>query len=203
MAYPPVLSQISLRLGLSHNGSGYWYRHLTDLERRGVQTIITGVGLAVQPAITWRRRPDVQRVTIWLLGVVAASLLPVIALVLHAVDNNNPLGLVTLLSRGDLLLIGTVVTIGSFADLARSDIPGELNHYKGCLLVICALTAVIQALWYSDLAARAATVSATMHDATGIALGTLVVYLFSIVTSGACIKLSEARIDPVIGGTQS
>ncbi len=145
-----------------------------------------------QPAITWRRRPDVQRVAIWLLGVVAASLLPVIALILHDVDNNDPLDLVTLLSRGDLLLIGTVVTIGSFADLARAETPRGLNHYKGCLLVICALTAVIQALWYSDLAARAG--SGEMHDAVGVALGTLMVYLFSIVTSGACIKLSEARI---------
>ena len=151
-----------------------------------------------RPVYAWRKRPDVQRVTIWLLGVVAASLLPVIALILHDIDNNDPLGLVTLLSRGDLLLIGAVVTIGSFADLARSDTPGELNHYKGCLLVICALTAVVQALWYSDLAARAGSRS-TMHDATGIAWGTFVVYLFSVVTSGACIKLSEAHVESPAG----
>jgi hypothetical protein len=167
---------------------------------------ITGVGLvghSAQPAIAWRRRPDVQRVTIWLLGVVAASLLPVIALILHAIDNNDALDLVSLLSRGDLLLIGTVVTIGSFADLARSDTPVELNHYRGCLLVICALTAVIQALWYSDLAARLGGAHDTLHDATGIALGTLAVYLFSIVTSGACIKLSEARLMPATGEVES
>lgn len=143
-----------------------------------------------------------QRVTIWLLGVVVASLLPVVALILHDIDNNDPLDLPTLLSRGDLLLIGAVVTIGSFADLARSETPRQLNHYKGCLLVICALTAVVQALWYSDLAARASS-GTTMHDAVGIAWGTLVVYLFSVVTSGACIKLSEARIEagPTIEGT--
>jgi len=167
--------------------------------------VITGVGLVAhpaQPAVVCRKRPDVQRVTIWLLGVVAASLLPVLALVLHAIDNSDPLDLVTLLSRGDLLLIGTVVTIGSFADLARSDTPVELNHYKGCLLVICALTAVIQALWYSDLAARATTNSA-MRDAVGIALGTLAVYLFSLMTSGACIRLSEARVESATGGAES
>ena len=155
-----------------------------------------------RPVDAWRKRPDVQRVTIWLLGVVAASLLPVIALILHDIDNNDPLGLVTLLSRGDLLLIGAVVTIGSFADLARADTPGELNHYKGCLLVICALTAVVQALWYSDLAARAGNRS-PMHDAAGIAWGTFIVYLFSIVTSGACIKLSEARIESAAGEAES
>jgi hypothetical protein len=140
-------------------------------------------------------------VTIWLLGVVAASLLPVIALILHEVDNNDPIDLVTLLSRGDLLLIGTVVTIGSFADLARSTTPREFNHYKGCLLVTCALTAVVQALWYSDLAARAN--GASMRDAVGIALGTLLVFIFSIVTSGACIKLSEAHTTTAKGEAES
>ena len=167
---------------------------------------ITGVGLVGQTAqsvVAWRSRPDVQRVTIWLLGVVAASLLPVIALILHEIDNNDPLDLVMLLSRGDLLLIGTVVTIGSFADLARTETPTQLNHYKGCLLVICALTAVIQALWYSDLAARTSVVSGTLHGAMGIALGTLAVYLFSVVTSGACIKLSEAKRVSAAGGGES
>jgi hypothetical protein len=157
---------------------------------------LTGVGLVGNPAqsaIAWRNRPDVQRVTIWLLGVVAASLLPVVALILHEIDNSDPLDLVTLLSRGDLLLIGTVVTIGSFADLARSNTPTQLNHYKGCLLVICALTAVVQALWYSDLAARTSVAGSTLRDAEGIALGTLAVYLFSVFTSAACIKLSEVR----------
>jgi hypothetical protein len=145
----------------------------------------------------WLKRPDIQRVTIWLLAVVVASLLPVIAPIFHSVDNNDPLGLVDLLSHGDLLLIGTVVTIGSFADLARSEMPRDLNHRKSLLLVICALTAVVEALWYSDLAARfVAESNVKLHDATGIALGTLVVYTFSVVTSGACIKLSEACIKP-------
>jgi hypothetical protein len=109
----------------------------------------------------------------------------------YGLDRGSPPSLYELLSRGDLLLIALVLTIGGFTELAlvfnkieqAQVLPVALVLLGGVLLVAA------EALWYGDLSAQLLNkqTSAPVHIVT---YGSLVFFGLSVFCSTVCVRIA-------------
>lgn len=129
-----------------------------------------------------------QHVTLWVVGVVLASLLPLLVLYLHGLTGGRPPGFVQLLGHGDLLLIGVVVTIAGLMELVRSW--DKVKDSQIFIVAIAVLGAVLivasEALWYALISESASDVS-PIRSATANTYGSLALFAFSIVCGAVCV----------------
>ncbi|SRR5258708_37861207 len=141
-----------------------------------------------------------QHVLVWFIGVIFASLTPLLLQYFHGIDLNSTPNMQALLGRGDLLLISLVLTIAGIAEL----IPSIRNISAGQLTPVAAillgglLAIVAEAFWYADISAEflSAHKTATLHVTTVITNGSLVLFAASALCSMACVfyaALADSR----------
>lgn len=140
-----------------------------------------------------RRRPlsPRQHVVLWVVGVVIASLLPLLAILLHGLTNPRPPGLVELLGNGDLVLIGVVVTIAGLMELVRSwsRIREDRNFVVALVTLCTALLITCEALYY-------ASIGGTVMDGKPVgepvlnAWLSLAFFIFSTVCGAVCVGIA-------------
>ena len=133
-----------------------------------------------------------DRVQLWAFGTIAASLIPpFFAVVIHGVDRKSPLSIAELFGRGELLIIGIVITIGAFSGLlpvikyVRED---DARPMVFALLGGFMLT-VAEALWYADL--TAAILDRSDPPFTVVAVGSWICFVSSSICSCFYIKFAS------------
>lgn len=96
------------------------------------------------------------RATIWILGVAIASLTPLLSTFLHTIDTGQTPDIYGLFSRGDLLIIGVVITIAGFVEVGLSCNVIRLKYIRSIMLLMIAgvIVLVTQAMWYADISAN-------------------------------------------------
>jgi hypothetical protein len=132
-----------------------------------------------------------QHVLVWLIGVLFASLTPLLLPYFHGIDLNNTPSMQDLIGRGDLLLISLVLTIAGIAEL----IPSIRNISAGQLTPVAAillgglLAIVAEAFWYADISAEFLSVqkTPTEHVSSVITSGSLILFGASALCSVACV----------------
>ena len=132
-----------------------------------------------------------QHVKMWILGVVVASLVPFLFLIFHGIDGDHLPGIYELLSRGDLLVISLVVTVGGMADLALvfSRVDPSQVATAAYFLIGSVLVVIGEAAWYADITATLLA-GKTVHDLRSVCLGSLALFAFSIFCGGKCVSFS-------------
>jgi hypothetical protein len=127
-----------------------------------------------------------QELGVWALCVLIASLLPILGpLAEGSVESQSP-GLVAILSRGDLYLIGAVITIGGIGDLGLSLIQRkEPGGNAGPLFVLIpgVVLAAYECILYSQVAAQLSAGNTVAHIGQ-VATLSCIAFLASGVLSG-------------------
>lgn len=139
------------------------------------------------------KRRQACRVTIWFLGVVIASLMPLATTYVHGVDVNKAPPWVTWLGHGDLLITGPVVAVAGFVEIGltyksinRDKLPSIYILATAAMLVIAA-----QAVWYGDSSA----ILHTSHEHLAletVAVGSIACYIASVLCGCVGVILSGA-----------
>jgi uncharacterized membrane protein len=152
-----------------------------------------GVSTQMQGSIVPHASPR-QHVTVWLVGVVLASLVPLLSEFFQGLDRSSPPSLYELLNRGDLLLISLVLTISGFTELVlvfnrieqAQVMPVALILLGGVLLVAA------EALWYGDLSSQFLNNNENLASAPAQAVtyGSLGLFVLSAFCSSACVKIA-------------
>lgn len=115
------------------------------------------------------------------------ALLPLLFNGLAAFGRQSAVTLSTMLGRGELLLISGAIAAAAIGEIIAS---GEDHKVRklfaggGCVLVL-ALTS----LWFADIST--AYKAGTLIDEGVVAIGSLIIFLATIITSGSCVALSE------------
>lgn len=124
-----------------------------------------------------------------ILGVVVASLLPFVFLFFHGIDGNHWPDLDKVLGRGDLLVIGLVVTVGGMAELvfSMSRLQARRVAWASYFLIASVLVIVGEAAWYADITVTL-LVSQKVADPGSVTRGSLGLFVASFVCSGKCVK---------------
>lgn len=132
-----------------------------------------------------------EHVGMWLLGVVAASLIPFLFIAVHGMDGDHLPGFVAILGRGDLLVVSIVVAVGSVADLAL--VWTMLDKKKGsaaAFTVVGSLLIVVgEAVWYSDVSTTLLS-GGTVQNEQFVCYGSLILFIVTLFCSGRCVHLS-------------
>ena len=141
-----------------------------------------------------------QHVLVWVIGVLFASLTPLLLPYFHGIDLSTTPNMQDLLGRGDLLLISLVLTIAGIAEL----IPSIRNISAGQLTPVAAiflgglLAIVAEAFWYADISAEFLSVhkNPKSHVMSVITIGSLILFGASALCSTACVyyaTLADSR----------
>ena len=132
-----------------------------------------------------------QKLGIWALCVVIASLLPIFgALAEGSVQAQSP-GLVGILSRGDLYLIGAVITIGGVGDLGLSLI-SRPNITALFVLIPGVILAPYEGILYSEVATQLLTGKAVAHVGA-VAMLSFTFFLASAVLGGIGVYMAAGE----------
>lgn len=132
----------------------------------------------------------------WIIGVVVASLVSIVPLIFHGIDNRTMPSIYDLLGHGDLLLASVILTIAGIAEIAPILSMGEINASEGgvavFLLVGGTLVIVGEATWYADLVSEAlanksSNYTPPMHSIT---YGSVSLFLVSALCSTLCLKIA-------------
>lgn len=126
-----------------------------------------------------------EHVTMWLLGVVVASLVPFLFLIFHRIDGDHLPSIYELLGRGDLLVISLVVTVGGIAELAlaSSRVRPDQVVTAAYFLIGSVLVVIGEAAWYADITATLLA-RETVHDLRSVCFGSLTLFVFSVFCGG-------------------
>jgi hypothetical protein len=116
-------------------------------------------------------KPQIYRAAIWVIGVGVASLTPLASSIIHVIDRGRWPDWYKLLSHGDLLIIGVVITVAGFVEVALSYKALQSRAPFIMLAVISGVMVLLaQAIWYGDISAStlgpASTASATSVPAS-------------------------------------
>lgn len=132
-----------------------------------------------------------QYVIIWLVGVLLASLIPLLFLYFHGLDKNKPPSVFDLLGDGNLLLISLVVTIAGIAELAITiNNIGHAQLMQVALILLGAVLAVAaEALWYADVSAQLLN-GQKITSTHVVTYGSLLLFILSAFCSSMCVKLA-------------
>lgn len=134
-----------------------------------------------------------EHVKMWLLGVVVASLVPFLFLIFHGIDGNHLPSLYELLSRGDLLVISLVVTVGGMAELALALVFSRIHSKRASsaayFLIGSVLVVIGEAAWYADITATLLAGKA-VQDTRSVCLGSLALFVASVICGGKCVSFS-------------
>ena len=135
-------------------------------------------------------------VFVWLIGVLLASLAPLLLPYFHGIDQDNTPSMRSLLDHGSLLLIALVITIAGITELilairniARRQLMPVATAILGGLLAI-----VTEAFWYADLAVQDPTGNklAVPHVELVVMNGSLGLFAVSALSSAACVYYAAA-----------
>jgi hypothetical protein len=100
-----------------------------------------------------RRATPLQHVGFWFLGVVVASLIPFLPVLVSWVDGRSDHGgFYEALGRGELLAIALVISLGGVADLSPAMGAVERIAEAAFLLLGAGLMGLGEAIWYTDVA---------------------------------------------------
>lgn len=131
-----------------------------------------------------------DRIVIWLVGTVIASLIPFLAVLFHGIDRRQIPSLTDVLGRGDLLVISVVVTIGGASEILpviRRVAPEKFRllslAYLGCFLSI-----VAEAIWYADVTAT--ILDGGSPSANLVTGGSLLFFALSAACSSVCVAIA-------------
>lgn len=129
-----------------------------------------------------------RHVLVWFLGVVVASLLPFVPLVVHHIDARDSPGIYDLLGRGDLLVISLVFTIAGLVELGlywkrveQPDVPIFLM-IGGILLVLG------EGFWYGDISSQ--ILGGGTVPTHAVTYGSLGFFALSVICSLLCVRLA-------------
>jgi uncharacterized membrane protein len=127
------------------------------------------------------RRRQAFRVTIWFLGVVIASLIPLASTFIDGADINEAPSWEALLGHGDLLIIGIVVAVAGFVEIGLSYKAIKPDRIPFVILLITAgvVVLVAQAVWYGDISANLLSHQGNLAVDT-IAVGSVACYSASV-----------------------
>src|SRR5487761_724257 len=131
-----------------------------------------------------RRPSQRQRLGVWALCVVIASLLPIVsALGEGSVQAGSP-GLIEILSRGDLYLIGAVIIIAGVGDLGLSMIfCAEPKVTALYVLIPGVVLAILEGILYAQVASQLLSGKSVAH-AGQVAMISFIAFLSSAALSG-------------------
>jgi hypothetical protein len=136
-----------------------------------------------------------QHVILWLIGVLLASLIPLLFLYFHGLDRSSPPSIFSLLGNGDLLLISLVVTIAGITELvlAMRNIRQSQLMAGGIAVLGGVLAIAAEALWYADISAQMLDGQpvAAVHAVT---VGSLLFFSLSALSSAVCVWLAAGTI---------
>jgi hypothetical protein len=140
--------------------------------------------------------PPWQHVVVWLIGVLFASLTPLLLPYFHGVDQDDTPSMHALLGRGELLLIALVITIAGITELIlamRNISAGQLMPVATAILGGL-LAIVAEAFWYADIAASSfgSDKIPPAHVLTVVTFGSLGLFLASALCSAACVFYAAA-----------
>jgi len=132
-----------------------------------------------------------QHVIVWLVGVLLASLIPLLFTYFHGVDRNRPPSIFNLLGHGDLLLISLVVTIAGITELALSVNKIRQSQLMSAAMVLLGSVLAIAAegLWYADISAQILD-GQKILSVHYITFGSLLLFMLSAFCSSVCVWLS-------------
>jgi len=137
------------------------------------------------------RAPSWLYVFVWLIGVLLASLTPLLLPYFHAVDQDRQLGAFGLLGHGELLLIALVLNITGISEVLL-----EIRNMssKQAIAVTTAilgglLAVIAEAFWYADLTADplGGSKMAKAHVAVIVTHDSLGLFAASALSSAACV----------------
>jgi hypothetical protein len=132
-----------------------------------------------------------EKTKIWVLATIVASLVPpFLAIIFHGVDRQQIPSLFEMFGRGDLLVIGVVITIGGFGELLPvikripdDSMSGMTSAIIGGLLLILA-----ESLWYADITSTILDNKAPPYHFT--TLGSVVLFAFSAYCSARYVSIA-------------
>jgi hypothetical protein len=134
-----------------------------------------------------------QKLGVWALCVVIASLLPILFSLAEGSVQTRPPGLVEILSRGDLYFIGAVITIGGIGDLGLSLITNREPRITVLFVLIPgALLAIYEGVLYSQVASQLITGRTVAHVGQ-VAMLSFVAFLASAVLSGVGVYMAAGE----------
>jgi hypothetical protein len=133
-----------------------------------------------------------QELGVWALCVLIASLLPILsAMAEGSVQSKSP-GIVGILSRGDLYLIGAVITIGGIGDLGLSLIKRSDKAKKIVALYVLfpgVVLAAYEGILYSQVATQLLAGRTVAHVGQ-VALLSFIAFLASGILSGVGVYMA-------------
>jgi hypothetical protein len=133
-----------------------------------------------------------QELGVWALCVLIASLLPILsAMAEGSVQSKSP-GIVGILSRGDLYLIGAVITIGGIGDLGLSLIKRSDKSKKIVALYVLfpgVVLAAYEGILYSQVATQLLAGRTVAHVGQ-VALLSFIAFLASGILSGVGVYMA-------------
>ncbi len=132
-----------------------------------------------------------QHVIVWLIGVLLASLIPLLFLYFHGLDSSHAPTVFDLLGHGDLLLISLVVTIAAITELvlAVNNIQQAQLLPTAVILLGAVLAVAAEALWYADISAQLLD-GQSFGSTHVVTYGSLIFFGLSAYCSSMCVKLA-------------
>jgi hypothetical protein len=126
----------------------------------------------------------------WILFSVSFSTLPLAFNYLSGITRNQPIGYVSLVGRGELLIVSVAIAAAGAGDLFGR---AELIHRNYRLFVVgmSFIIVCLASLWFADIAN--ALREGQLIDQIVVARGSTIVFCASVVNSACCIVLSELR----------
>ncbi|WP_370964690.1 hypothetical protein [Amycolatopsis sp. cg9] len=139
----------------------------------------------------WKLKPW-QLVTLWIFGVVFASLIPLLAIYFRSRFNGDHLTFDRLLGHGDLLLISAIVTIAAILEPMRAlDKVKENRQAFSCAMAVIGGMLLIscEALWYACISGDTLIDKHVDPDMFTV-YGSLFVFAFSAVCGAICVSIA-------------
>ena len=126
-----------------------------------------------------------QRVRVWFLGVVLASLTPLFGQLFASLDGGKSPDVYKILGRGDLLAFSFVFTLAAIVELGSSRRRSELPVG---LLIFAVILILAEGMWYGNIASALA--SGTAIPARMVTVGSIVCFGLSTGCSLRCIQFT-------------
>jgi len=130
------------------------------------------------------------QLTAWLVGSVAASLIPLALITFHEADYLHDPSFYQILGHGDLLIIAFTLTVAGVAQLCPFVAKVQAKQLSAVILAILGgfIVVAMEVAWYSDIAARvASSQSVPIHLITW---GSLFLFLVSMVITMSCVSVA-------------
>lgn len=131
-----------------------------------------------------------ERVVIWVGFAGVLALLPVVFNVITAASHDQTITFTSTLSRGELFLVSVGVVAGAAGEMFGGGRQG-MEAVLAMLVLFVVVLVSIGAYWSGDIAASVRASEAV--NEYRVAVGSAVMFVFSVVTGTCCIVLSELR----------